>query len=89
MLWVLDRSRSEFASCGNFSPGAILRRAMGRCGLSRPGGLFYFQLCSRGLLFILVDQGLKLCRKFRIGCADRQALEEKRPFVQLLAPDTA
>ena len=84
MLWVLDPSRSEFACCGNFSPGATLRRAMGRCGLSRPGGLFYFRLCSRRLLVIFVHQGLKLCRKFRIGCADHQVLEEKRPFVRCL-----
>jgi hypothetical protein len=65
----------------------MLQRVMGRCGLSQPGGLSYLQLCSRGFLFILVDQDLKLCRKFRIGCADRQALEEKRPIVQLLAPE--
>jgi len=59
---------------------------MSACAFSRCGVLFHFQLCSRCPAFVLVDQYLKLCRKFRVGCADRQALEEKRPFVKLFAP---
>jgi hypothetical protein len=57
------------------------------CAVALRGGRFYFQRDARCRAFIFLDQPLQLRRKFRIGCANRKALEEKSTFVQLLASE--
>ncbi|WP_156435840.1 hypothetical protein [Bradyrhizobium lablabi] len=82
---VFEKTTERCAPC-DFSPGMMLRQSAAACAFSRCRGLLHFEHCSCRLAFVLVDQRLKLRRKFRVGGADRQALEEKCSIVQLLAP---
>ena len=79
---------SSLADAGQVpSIDAMRWRALGSSAVSLQGGTFCFQRDARCRAFIFLDEALQLRRKFRIGCANRKAFEEKCAIAQLLASD--
>jgi hypothetical protein len=79
---------SSLADAGQVpSIDAMRWRALGPSAVSLQGGTFCFQRDARCRAFIFLDEALQLRRKFRIGCANRKAFEEKCAIAQLLASD--